>query len=260
MPEPQPGALPFAPSRHPLIGITAGRKVLETGVGELAHFVQPVFYAEAVSAVDGIPVVLPAAEDRLEDLLSRLDGLILTGGGDIDPRCYGQPAHPITDKVEPTRDEFELGLARFALRTGIPILGVCRGAQVINVAAGGSLIQDIPSQRGDEIAHMQSSLARPAHSISIDADSRVARSLGVTSIDVNSGHHQAVLELGAGMRAVAWAKDGIVEAIESDQHPWAMGVQWHPEMLWRERLAHRGLFGALVEAARRGIDAGERSR
>jgi putative glutamine amidotransferase len=192
-------------------------------------------------------------------VLDVLDGVLLTGGGDIDPVLYGEERHPTVDDAEPGRDEFELDLARRAMESDMPLLAICRGAQVLNVAAGGTLVQDIPSAIETELTH---TLKDPkdciAHAIRITRGSRLHEALG-TGVDaacscrVNSRHHQSVGRLGRDLVASAVAGDGVIEAIEAPRATFCLGVQWHPENFWRTG-EFKPLFDAFVEAARRRRD------
>jgi putative glutamine amidotransferase len=192
-------------------------------------------------------------------VLDVLDGVLLTGGGDIDPVLYGEERHPTVDDAEPGRDEFELDLARRAMESDMPLLAICRGAQVLNVAAGGTLVQDIPSAIETELTH---TLKDPkdciAHAIRITRGSRLHEALG-TGVDaacscrVNSRHHQSVGKLGRDLVASAVAGDGVIEAIEAPRATFCLGVQWHPENFWRTG-EFKPLFDAFVEAARRRRD------
>lgn len=188
-------------------------------------------------------------------LIDTLDGVLLTGGGDIDPVLYGEERHPSVDDAEPGRDEFEIDLARRARAADMPLLAICRGAQVLNVASGGTLVQDIPSAVTTDLSH---SLQIPkdciAHAVHISRGSRLHNALG-GSVDaactcrVNSRHHQSVGKIGKDLVASATAPDGVVEAIEDPQATFCVGVQWHPENFWRTG-EFRPLFDAFVEAAR----------
>jgi putative glutamine amidotransferase len=184
-----------------------------------------------------------------------LDGVLLTGGGDVDPVLYGEDRHPTISDAEPGRDEFEIDLARRAMDANIPLLAICRGSQVLNVAAGGTLVQDIPSAVATDLAH---SLEVPkdciAHDIQIAANSRLHAALGGVveagcTCRVNSRHHQSVGALGKRFVASATAPDGVIEAIEAPDARFCVGVQWHPENFWRTG-EFRGLFDAFVDAAR----------
>jgi putative glutamine amidotransferase len=188
-------------------------------------------------------------------VLTDLHGVLLTGGGDVDPVFYGEARHETVEDAEPGRDEFELDLARRAMASQVPLLAICRGAQVLNVAAGGTLVQDIPSSVETELPH---SVAEPknadCHDIAVHAGTRLASVLGdrvgaSCSCRVNSRHHQSVGRVGAGLRVSATAPDGVIEAIESPSSPFCLGVQWHPENFWQTG-EFASLFDAFVAAAR----------
>jgi putative glutamine amidotransferase len=238
------------PYMAPLIGVTTS----EVRRGDLAtlrrHGEPPqhemalgLTYMRAVELAGGVPVVLPPlAPGAMSTLLTRLDGVCLSGGPDLDPAAYGARAHEQLGPVEPALDRFELELASAADAAGMPLLGVCRGAQAINVARGGTLHQHIDGHRQTELATL------PTHSVRIAARSRTAHLLGGHSAEVNSFHHQAVETLGDGLVATAWAADGTIEALEDPGHPFLLGVQWHAETLLDDP-AQVALFAALVEAA-----------
>lgn len=215
-------------------------------------------YANALVEAGLVPVVLPpidaaAAIAALEDVA----GLVLTGGEDVDPALFGETPHVATDPPHHRRDAYEIALAQAALDRRVPTLAICRGAQVVNVALGGSLVQDIPAQRPGSIAHSPAGKrAERVHRIDIDPDSRLARDLGATSITTNSSHHQSVDRVAAGLRVTARSEDGIIEALESiDPQWWMVAVQWHPEELtatpedWDRRLF--AAFGDAVRASGR---------
>ncbi|WP_243094896.1 gamma-glutamyl-gamma-aminobutyrate hydrolase family protein [Thermus thalpophilus] len=183
----------------------------------------------------------PQAPEALERILPHLDGLLLPGGGDVDPRHYGETPHPKLGEVSPERDNHELFLARYALEKGLPTLGVCRGVQVMNVALGGSLYQDLPAQGFTKVDHYQKSPPPAlAHSVRQVAESPLSR-LFPEAFPVNSYHHQGIKVLGRGLKPIAVAPDGLVEAVILEGHPLFLGVQWHPELL-RE---HWALFTLL---------------
>lgn len=188
-------------------------------------------------------------------VLETIDGLLLTGGGDVDPAFYGEDRHDTVDDAEPGRDEFEIDLARRAMQDDVPLLAICRGAQVLNVAAGGTLVQDIPSALTTDLAHR---VTEPkdcvAHDIQVANDSRLFRALGTAvsascACRVNSRHHQSVGKVGQNLRASATASDGVVEGIEAPDAQFCVGVQWHPENFWRTG-EFKPLFDTFVAAAR----------
>ena len=188
-------------------------------------------------------------------LMDTLDGVLLTGGGDVDPVLYGEERHPSIEDAEPGRDEFEIDLARRARSADVPLLAICRGAQVLNVASGGTLVQDIPSAVTTDLSHR---LTIPkdciAHAVQITPGSRLHNALGANvdaacTCRVNSRHHQSVGRIGHDLVASAIAADGVVEAIEDPKATFCVGVQWHPENFWRTG-EFRPLFDAFVQAAR----------
>jgi putative glutamine amidotransferase len=193
-------------------------------------------------------VLLPLEIDAGEAaaILERFDGLLLVGGGDVDPGRYGEDPHPEVYGVNVEHDAFEIALARAAGRLGLPTLAICRGIQVLNVALGGTLEQHLDGDaHGDPRAHQPS-----VHPVEVDPDSRVAEAMGGLRADVPSHHHQAVALLGDGLRATGRAPDGVVEAVELDD-AWVVGVQWHPEHAAESDRRHQGLFDAMVAAARK---------
>ncbi len=213
-------------------------------------------YIEAIAAAGGIPLLIPLnlSGPALRALCDSLDGILLAGGEDVTPMMYGETPHEKLGEVDEERDRVELELARLALADGVPLLGVCRGIQMLNVAAGGTLYQDIAAQRPGALKHDYHTAEYPrdylAHQVHVVPDSRLATALGVTVTTVNSRHHQAVKATAPGMVVVARSPDGIVEGIESPAHLFAVGVQWHPENLATDAEGRRGLFEAFVAAAR----------
>ena len=211
-------------------------------------------YIASVEQAGGRARVLEVSESPRK-LLNELDGVLLTGGGDVDPVLYGESRHETVEDAEPGRDEFEIDLAMRAIAEDLPLLAICRGAQVLNVAAGGTLVQDIPSQVSSDLAHtIQEPKNAVAHDVRITPGSRLEQALGA-SVDashtcrVNSRHHQSVGKVGAGLSASAIAADGVIEAIERSDSTFCLGVQWHPENFWKTR-EFAPLFDAFVEAAR----------
>jgi putative glutamine amidotransferase len=212
-------------------------------------------YLRAVEQAGGIPVLLPpqlGAAAR-ETLWRRLDALVLTGGGDIEPARFGESAHPKTALVSPARDALELELVDRALTDDVPLFGICRGLQVLNVALGGTLHQHVPDVVGDAVQHSQAEKRHVAtHPVKLLTEgTRLGDILGTPELAVNSFHHQALRTLGRGLREVAWAPDQVIEAIEhEDRRRFVVAVQWHPEDLVDHDAAARALFSAVVEAAR----------
>lgn len=209
-------------------------------------------YEEAVRRAGGEVYVLDRARDTPADVIAGVDGLVLTGGGDVSPSIYGEPAHPTYSPAEPGRDDYELELARRAAATGLPLLAICRGAQVLNVALGGTLVQDIPDQIANSLPHaVRDTPVTVAHDVWLADGSllqRVLRDrLDGDTCPVNSRHHQAVQTLGRGLVVSATAPDGIVEAIEHADLPYCLGVQWHPENFYRTG-EFRSLFEALMRS------------
>ncbi|WP_324668175.1 gamma-glutamyl-gamma-aminobutyrate hydrolase family protein [Geochorda subterranea] len=239
-----------AEGQRPLIGIVSGQERDREGA---ARLVLPRAYASAVEMAGGAPVLIPLVEDtRLaESYLEALDGLLLAGGGDVDPARFGEDPSPHLGSVDPERDALELALARRALELDLPILGICRGMQVLNVAAGGSLYQDIGAQVPHPLQHRQSAPRwYPIHEVRLEPESLVGRILQVESVRVNSFHHQAVRTVAPPFRVAAKSKDAVVEAVESRAHAFAVGVQWHPECMVERYPVQRLLFTAFVKAAR----------
>lgn len=235
------GALPA-----PVIGISAYREQAQWGNWDVDAVVLPQRYPDRIAQAGGIPVLLPPVPG-IAAVVGRLDGLVLSGGGDVDPAVYGAQRHPETTSVRPHRDAAEAALLSAALRRGLPVLGICRGMQVINVAMGGSLHQHLPEVVGHH-GHAPVPGSYGAHPVQIAAGSELARILGRTEVDeVPTHHHQAVQRLGDGLTAVAWSEDGLIEAMELDAPgcPFTIAVQWHPEA--GDDLS---LFHALVAAAR----------
>ena len=202
---------------------------------------------EAVRSAGGLPVLLPPNEPKLSAILELVDGLIFSGGGDLNPDTYNGLLHPALSMVNKERDTFELTLARLALNTNIPLLGICRGTSVLNVASGGSLIAHIPDVFGEAIAHTGVSSQTVEHIVQVEVHSRLFQILGSSEVTVVSGHHQAINTVAHGWRVAAYAKDGVIEALEHEHHPWAYALQWHPEL--GTKTQQQQIFSALVQAA-----------
>lgn len=235
--------------RRPVIGITTYREHAAWGVWRRDADLLGAGYADAVLAGGGAPVLLPPLPEASLDALAVLDGLVLAGGADVDPDRYGAVADPATGAPRRDRDEAELALALGCLARGTPLLAICRGMQVLNVALGGDLVQHLPDlpgtarhRGGEGVFHERSIMVAPR--------SRLAALVG-ERLDVHCYHHQALGQIAPGLRAVAWSEDGVVEAVELERPgAFALGVQCHPE-----ESSDRRLFEALVEAARRRVDA-----
>ncbi len=231
----------------PLIGITSYAREGE----ELPLFSLPAAYVDRLRQAGGVPVILPAGEDDPASILSHLDGLVMSGGGDVAPAAYGGEMHETVYSVSEERDQFEFRLLRAALDcASLPILCICRGLQVLNVLSGGTLHVHVPERIGDRVPHRNPPRLTCRHPVRVAPDSRLAGILGVQELSVCSWHHQGVDVLGADLRAVAWAPDGLIEAVEHLRHPWCIGVQWHPEMDGDDPRQRR-LFEAFVQEAQR---------
>ncbi|MEN9205506.1 MAG: gamma-glutamyl-gamma-aminobutyrate hydrolase family protein [Thermostichales cyanobacterium SZTDM-1c_bins_54] len=206
-------------------------------------------YVEAVRAAGGVPILLPPGETHPKRVLDLVDGLILSGGGDMHPETYGGDPHPAIDRVDPERDEFELALASYVLEREMPVLGICRGHQVLTVATGGRLIPHVPDQYGFQVLHVDQQTRDPiTHPVSLKPESRLGDIACLGEIEVVSWHHQAVCDVPEHWEIVGWAPDGLIEALEHKDHPWAITVQWHPERSYQQPY-HKKLFRALVQAA-----------
>ena len=229
----------------PSIGLTGRRE----HVRDRTVHVVDTDYAEAVVEAGGLPVLVPPiTPEQMPAYLDRLDGLVVTGGGDVDPAQYGAAPSPLVGGVDPVRDAAELALLHAAIERRMPVLGICRGCQVMNVALGGTLIVHLPDVT--DLPHLVPEARHEAvHEVWPVAGSQLADAIGEEVLPVNSIHHQAVWDLAPGVRPVAWAADGVVEAIETEGAP-AFGVQWHPENLQRYP-RQRALFEWLIDAASR---------
>jgi putative glutamine amidotransferase len=238
----------------PLIGVTghptetaAGRKVVAANDA----------YLDAIRLAGGVPVILPPVmgRDEIIETLAHLDGVLFTGGKDVDPMRYGEALLNTKVAPEPERDAFELPLAAEAVERNFPVLAICRGMQVLNVALGGTLWQDIPDQLSDTLPHFQKApREETTHRVDVRRDSLLAdlvsRKNG-DSVGANSFHHQAARVIASRLVPVAHAPDGIVEAVEAPERDFVLGIQWHPEHLAATRAEHRELFEGLVRAAQR---------
>jgi len=234
----------------PLIGITTFRSLSRDNYPLLSATEA---YIQSVINASGCPLMIPLglSDKHLIDLVSRLDGILFTGGGDVHPRRYASQPHPLINSVDEDRDRVEIDLLHAALPQQIPIFGICRGLQVINVAMGGSLYEDLLAQGGASIKHDYfPGEARDylAHTVQVESGSRLRQILGSDKIEVNSLHHQGIRTLAPGLCATAWASDGVIEAIEMPDYPFGLAVQWHPEWL-QAHLSMRFLFQEFIQAA-----------
>lgn len=246
---------------RPLIGVTTSEVRRAESINPTPRSDPPrlemalgLTYLKAIEAAGGLPVVVPPLEEEaIEPILDRFDGFCLSGGPDLDPDTYGARPHPQLGPIEPALDRFELAIARRADAREMPLLAICRGMQALNVVRGGTLVQHWPDVEG-ALVHRQSEPGDQAtHDIRIESGSRVRLVLGDDELAVNSFHHQAIEDLGSGLRAVAWAPDGAIEAVEDPSRPFLIGVQWHAETL-AHRPEEAELFEQFIDASGPGGD------
>jgi putative glutamine amidotransferase len=231
----------------PLIGITSGDDYSED------LFFLRNYYVKAVEGVGGVPFIIPTVERQFArtTYVSTLDGLILSGGGDVDPLSFGEEPQRGTGKISPLRDDFEIMLVKEFYRGGKPILAICRGIQVMNIALGGTIIQDINTGTINRLKHDQEAPKwHTTHLITVQEGTKLSSILPGNKWSVNSFHHQAVERLAPGFVVSAYASDGIIEAVESVEHPFALGVQWHPECNWSVDLGSYRIFNSFARACR----------
>jgi putative glutamine amidotransferase len=232
-------------SRKPVIGVTSFVENVRWGHWSSLAAVTPLAYVRAVATAGGRPVQLPPDADAVADTLERIDGLVVTGGIDVDPALYGGEEHPTMAGVRPEQDRAELALLEGALTQDMPVLAICRGSQLLNVLRGGDLLQDLAD--GDVLTelHGDGTGSEADHDVDVRQGSRLARLVGTRTV-VRSEHHQAFGRIGGGLHEVAWSPDGTVEAVEDPHKRFALGVLWHPE-----RTDSSELFRALVDEAHR---------
>lgn len=230
---------------RPVIGLVSYGRGSDPG-----RYSLPIAYVEAVRRAGGRVVILPPEAEPTRAILEGLDGLVLPGGGDIDPRRYGQAPHPELYGLDSERDAFERVLAAETLRAQLPVLAICRGLQVVNVALGGDLVQHLPDVVFERVAHRAGVSQFVRHRVRLAPGSRLADVCGSTTLEVASSHHQGPGRLGARLKAVAWADDDTVEALEAERHPDLLAVQWHPEETAAEDERQQRLFDWLVSRAR----------
>jgi putative glutamine amidotransferase len=241
---------------RPRIVITAG-----SNPGTTNHAWLRFDYLHAISKAHGLPSIvasgfsnpLDEAQQLAGEILDNCDGLMLSGGTDVDPKIFGEIPHTALGRVDPPRDPFEITLAREAVRRDMPVLGICRGLQVLNVALGGTLIQDIPSDVPDAVTHETGeNRVEIAHEVTIETGSKLASLLSTPRVGVNSFHHQAAKRIGEGLiRCAVSPEDGIIEGLEMPDRQFVVAVQWHPENFWKTSAVFDGLFNGFVEASRR---------
>jgi gamma-glutamyl-gamma-aminobutyrate hydrolase PuuD len=229
---------------RPLIGITSYAEEARWGVWEAPAALIPLSYVRAIERAGGRPLLVPPSEDAVEETLAALDGLLFSGGSDLDPDTYGAETHPETDGIRPERDQAELALLEAALARNMPVLAVCRGSQVLNVALGGDLVQHLPEVVGHE-EHKHTPGVFADHDVDVLPGTRLQALVG-DHAPVKSHHHQGYGRIGEGLREAARAEDGTVEAIEDPSRRFALGVLWHPE-----EGEDSALFEGLVDEARR---------
>jgi putative glutamine amidotransferase len=241
-------------AKPPVIGLTTYLDQARTGIWDVRASFLPASYLQGVALAGGLAVLLPPQPvhaDAADRVLDRLDGLVITGGKDVDPAAYGQPPHPATDEPGPQRDGWEFALLRGALEQELPVLGICRGAQVLNVALGGTLHQHLPDVIGHR-GHQAGNAVFSTLAVRTVPGTRLAGLLG-DSANVLCYHHQAIARVGAGLVVSAWDADGVAEALELPGDGFVLAVQWHPE----ESLDDLRLFTAIVDAARSYARRGE---
>lgn len=236
---------------HLLVALTASSKAAASP-GKYSRVRVNDAYVRALQSVGLVPLVIPPSlsPDEARAVVERVSGVVLSGGEDVDPVRYGAVRHPATQRPKPGRDATEIALVAAARDAGRPVLAICRGLQLLNVALGGTLVQDLGMLRPSEIGHsLESARTHRVHGVTILRGSRLAAAVGTSAIDVNSLHHQAVDQLAPSLRASAYAPDGVVEAAESTGEWWTLAVQWHPEELLEDAKPwDRAIFAAFAQA------------
>ncbi len=236
----------------PIIGVTPSG---DTNAAGVRMYSVAADYTTAIERAGGLPVILPLHLENPETFLDALDGVVFTGGGDIEPSLFNQEKHETTNSIDEERDTFEIALMKAAFARDVPILAICRGVQVMNVERGGTLIQDIPSQTDSTMEHSQRRVGADEHAPFQTAavqggDHPVSQALAEGDVSINSFHHQALGEVPDSLQVVATSDDGIIEAVYAPDATYAVGTQWHPERLAAEHAEHQALFDNLVQAAR----------
>lgn len=237
------------PKKRPIIGITPGIDYSENKL-----YINN-GYVEAIRLAGGLPVLLPLTDDVefLKSIIARFDGIVLSGGSDVDAKYWGEPNYTYGGEISPLRDAMEIFIAREAIASDKPVLGICRGCQVMNIALGGTIYQDIYEEQKDKKIYKHSQHApkwHPTHEIYIEKDTKVFKIHKEAMIRVNSFHHQAVKDIAPGFVVSARSGDGIIEAIEHINCKFAVGVQWHPEVMWEKDSTHLKLFVKFVSCCK----------
>lgn len=229
------------PNKRPIIGITPGIDYSENKL-----YINN-GYVEAIRMAGGLPVLLPLTGDVefLKSIIERFDGILLSGGSDVDAKYWGEANYPYGGEISPLRDEMEIFIAKEAIAANKPIFGICRGCQVMNIALGGTIYQDIYAEQKDKLIYKHSQGAPkwyPIHEVYIEKDTKVYKAHKEEILRVNSFHHQAVKDVAPGFIVSSRCGDGIIESIEHKSCKFAVGVQWHPEVMWEKDVAHLSLF------------------
>lgn len=237
---------------HPIIGVTPSAGI--NGLGVRTHNLA-VDYTQAIERAGGVPVILPLHIQDIEPLINKLDGIVFSGGGDIDAARFHQENHETVDGIDEERDTFEMSLMEAAFARDMPVLAICRGVQVMNVQQGGNLIQDIPSQTDSKKEHAQRNLKIGEHEVFDkvtvpDGDNPISKAMGSGDVSINSFHHQALGDVADSLQVVATSDDGIIEAVYAPEQSYAVGTQWHPERLAAADAKNQSLFDNLVLAAK----------
>lgn len=233
--------------KTPLIGITTYHR------NENNFFTLPAQYVDAVRRAGAIPLLLPPGEARLDEILTLVDGVIVSGGGDIDPALYGGPTHDDVYNVNPERDKFEIALLTKLMDKQCPTLCICRGMQMLNVALGGTLIPHLPDVIDGTVTHRADPFGPIPHSVTIDPDSRLAQTMQADTVETTSWHHQGIGQVAPLLKVIARAADGVVEAVEMPGNPYLLAVEWHPELTAAEDPTQQRLFDALVEMTKKAL-------
>lgn len=238
----------------PLIGISPTPEDKQFDHGDFRRYTLSNTYTTSILDAGGIPVILPPHTEMIDDLLDSLDGIVFSGGSDIDSSHWNEEPHPEAYGFDPERDAFELQAIPKVVKRDMPMLGICRGIQSVNVALGGSIVQDIPDQLPGSLQHRQHNDGKlrdtTSHTVTIqEGDNLLYRIHGDTTIETNSFHHQAIKELGEGLEVIATAEDGVIEAVWNPRMTFGLAVQWHPEMLAADHPDQAAIFKAFVQAA-----------